>query len=252
MRRKLIAANWKMNGDDSLVESFHQSRRRLRAAPCDTLVCPPATLLQSTVEAFRNSGILVGGQDCHHELEGAFTGDVSAVQLLQCGATHVIVGHSERRQGHGETDDLIARKVRAAWRVGLSVILCIGESLDQHSEGRTLEVLDAQLSHSLPADRSRPELLTLAYEPVWAIGTGMAASPVDIEEVHGFLRKQCTRVLGENEAADVRILYGGSLNPRNAREILALPNVDGGLIGGASLNPISFAEIAEACSARKA
>ena len=246
MRRKLVAANWKMNGDDALIETFLLAQNKLVASPCDVLVCPPATLLRSMAETFRNTSILIGGQNCHHETDGAFTGEISAEHLRQCGATHVILGHSERRLGQGEDSETIARKVRRAREVGLHVILCIGETHDQRESGLTLKTLKSQLERSLPSETFPSDSLTVAYEPVWAIGTGHAASSRDISEAHSFLRQQCIEVFGGHRGHHARILYGGSMTPDNAAGIMALPDVDGGLIGGASLNPGSFARIAAA------
>ncbi len=250
MRRKLVAANWKMNGDDALTETYLLAQNKLEASPCDVLICPPATLLRSLSETFRNTNILVGGQNCHHEADGAFTGEISASHLRQCGASHVILGHSERRLGQGEDSHTVARKVRRAREVGLDIILCIGETFQQRESGLALDTLEGQLVRSLPSEQVRPESLTIAYEPVWAIGTGHAASSNDIVEVHSFLRQKCVELLGGVGGKDVRLLYGGSMNPGNAAKILALPDVDGGLIGGASLNPGSFARIAAASGGR--
>ncbi len=243
-RRPLIAGNWKMNGLkasvaelEKIVRDSGDLRQRI-----DLMVCPPATLIMSFAAVA--DGVAIGGQDCHSEPAGAFTGDISAEMLADLGATAVIVGHSERRSYHRETDDEVRRKVMAAWRAGLLALLCVGETQDDRVGGRTLKVVGAQLQGSLP-DRARADNLVISYEPVWAIGSGMTPTPADVAEVHGFIRSQVAARLGA-AGEGVRILYGGSVKPANARELMSVPNVDGALVGGASLKAEEFLAIAGA------
>jgi triosephosphate isomerase (TIM) len=240
-RGKLIAGNWKMNGlrADGVALASELARRARTAAPsCELLVCPPATLLTPVATAIGGSGVALGGQDCHPEPKGAFTGDVSAEMLADAGCSHVILGHSERRHGHGESDALIRRKMAAAGRAGLIVILCVGETLAEREAGGALAVVTAQLTGSIPEGIDRGGLI-VAYEPVWAIGTGLSATLDDIGAMHAAIRAQVM--------PDVRILYGGSVNPGNAASILSVADVDGALVGGASLDAQSFWAITAAC-----
>jgi triosephosphate isomerase (TIM) len=243
-RRPLIAGNWKMHGLKAAVAVLEEIVRDSVALRqrLDLMVCPPATL----IEAFAAiaDGVTIGGQDCHTEPSGAFTGDISAEMLADLGARAVIVGHSERRSYHHETDDEVRRKVEAAWRAGLTAILCVGESREDRVAGRTLKIVGSQLQGSLP-DRAQPDRLVIAYEPVWAIGSGLTPTPEDVAEVHGFIRAQATARLGE-AGQGVRILYGGSVKPANAAELLTITNVDGALVGGASLKADEFLAIAAA------
>ncbi len=240
-QRKLIAGNWKMNGlraeatalAGALAGLAHSGR-----TGCDLLVCPPATVLIPVADILAGSGIALGGQDCHAAEKGAYTGDVSAEMLKDAGCSHVILGHSERRHGHGESDAAIRPKVAAAWRAGLVAILCIGETRAEREAGRALAVVSAQLAGSLP-EGAAAERLVVAYEPVWAIGTGLTPTLADIAEIHAGIRALLPR--------GTRILYGGSVNPKNAGEILALADVDGGLVGGASLKAEDFWAIAQLC-----
>jgi len=246
-RRPLIAGNWKMNGLRASVGELKKiiaGAAKLRGA-AELLVCPPATLIGAFVEAA--AGVLpIGGQDCHAEPLGPFTGDISAEMLADLGAVAVIVGHSERRTLHGETDAEVRRKAQAAWRAGLMAILCIGETREERTAGRTLAVVGNQLANSVP-DGATASRLVVAYEPVWAIGTGLTPTAADVAEAHGFIRTQLgARFAGEAER--MRILYGGSVKPANARELMAVANVDGGLIGGASLKAEDFLAIAGACA----
>jgi triosephosphate isomerase (TIM) len=241
-RKTLIAGNWKMNGmrSDGLALAAELARRSLAAQGaekprCELLVCPPASLLGPVSEALSGSGIALGGQDCHPAPKGAFTGDISAEMLADAGCRYVIVGHSERRQGHGESDALVRDKVAAARRAGLIPVLCVGETLAQRQAGEVVGAVAAQLAGSLPEPDDNGGLV-VAYEPVWAIGTGLTPSLDDIAAMHGALRGRLP--------PDVRILYGGSVNPANARAILALADVDGALVGGASLAADSFWAIA--------
>jgi triosephosphate isomerase len=200
----------------------------------DLMVCPPATLLCRARDVLSGSGIALGAQDCHPLPSGAHTGDISAEMLADCGATAVIVGHSERRSDHGETDALVNAKARAAHRAGLTAIICVGETEKERSAGSTLAVVERQVKASVP-ERSQAANTVMAYEPVWAIGTGLTPTPLDIAEVHSFIRHELGRLLGEGEAARLRILYGGSVKPSNAKELLSVENVNGALVGGASL-----------------
>lgn len=235
--RKLIAGNWKMNGLESALGVVDEVARALQAnAPhCDVLICPPATLISRAVQR-GGAGILFGGQDCHAEASGAFTGDISAEMLRDAGASAVIVGHSERRQYHRETDATVAAKVRAAWRASLMAIVCIGETLAEREAGRAEVVCKMQLSGSVPPGAT-PANTTIAYEPVWAIGTGKTPTSAEITAMHAHIRS----CLGP----PLRILYGGSVKPSNAKEILTLPNVGGALVGGASLFASDFITILE-------
>jgi triosephosphate isomerase len=246
--RPLIAGNWKMNG---LQASAAEFEAMLVGAPrvvgkADLLVCPPATLIAGFAEQAKgSSGIAIGGQDCHPEPSGAHTGDISAEMLADAGAKAVIVGHSERRADHGESDDLVRSKAEAAWRAGLVAIVCIGETLQQRDAGETLQICRGQLQGSLP-DRARAECLVVAYEPVWAIGTGLTPTTKDVEQIHRFIREFLNGRF-DGEGIEMRILYGGSVKPSNARELLAVPNVNGALIGGASLKAADFLAIAADC-----
>ncbi|HSF64922.1 MAG TPA: triose-phosphate isomerase [Paracoccaceae bacterium] len=250
--RKLAAGNWKMNGTG---EDLDEIRALIAAHPapgCGMLICPPATLLQRMAEVAAGSALRVGGQDCHAARSGAHTGDVSAGMLKEAGATHVILGHSERRADHRETDAMVQAKAVAALAEGLAVIVCVGETLAEREAGRTLEVVGAQLDGSLPrafpAGMPAAEALIVAYEPVWAIGTGLTPTEAEIAEVHAFLRARLAAVLGDAGRA-VRLLYGGSVKPSNAAAIFALPNVDGALVGGASLKAAEFGRIVTALAA---
>jgi triosephosphate isomerase len=248
--RMLFAGNWKMNGLRASLAEIRALRRALADEPIrgDVLVCPPFTLVAEAAKAVEGSPISVGGQDCHASVSGAFTGDVSAEMLRDAGATAVIVGHSERRQYHGETDAIVAAKVHAARRAGLTAILCVGESDAEREAGRALKTVTAQLEGSLPADIAASDV-AIAYEPVWAIGTGKTPKPADIEEMHDAIRLLLTKRFGVG-AASTRILYGGSVKPENARDILKVANVDGSLVGGASLKTADFLAIIRAAPER--
>ncbi len=243
MNRQLIAGNWKMNGLPDDLQTIRDVAARLTpgAGRPDVVLCVPATLLADAARAAAGSALHIGGQTCHTLEKGAFTGDVSAQMLKQAGAAYVIVGHSERRTGHGETDEIVAAQAKAATGSGLKPIICVGETLGERNSGATLEVIGSQLSGSLAA-LDAPEGVVLAYEPLWAIGTGKVATPAQIGEVHDFIRCFIERRFGA-PGKTVKILYGGSLNPGNAAEILPVSNVDGGLIGGASLKAGDFLAI---------
>ncbi|HTW50529.1 MAG TPA: triose-phosphate isomerase [Stellaceae bacterium] len=239
--RKLIAGNWKMNGlraDGVALASAVAGKAKTGKPRGDLLVCPPATIIAAVGEALAGSGVALGGQNCHALERGACTGDVSAEMLKDAGCAYVIVGHSERRAHCGETDAAVKGKVAAAWRAGLVAILCVGETRAEREAGREVAVVSTQLAGSLP-DGATADKLVVAYEPVWAIGTGLTPTLADIAAMHAMIRGKAPD--------DTRILYGGSMNPGNAREILSLADVDGGLIGGASLKADDFWAIAEAC-----
>jgi triosephosphate isomerase len=216
------------------------------AAKADLLVCPPATLVAPLAERAKGAKTFaVGAQDCHPKASGAHTGDISAEMLADSGATAIIVGHSERRADHGESDALVRAKAEAVWRAGLVAIVCIGETREQRDAGKTLDVCGTQLKGSLP-DGSTAGNLVVAYEPVWAIGTGLTPTPRDVEQVHRFIRDSLvSRFKGEGAA--MRILYGGSVKPSNAAELMAVANVNGALVGGASLKASDFLAIAAGC-----
>jgi triosephosphate isomerase len=238
-RRPLVAGNWKMNGlQASLAEIDRIAAGYSEAlkARADLLICPPATLIAAAARA--GAGLGIGGQDCHPQPSGAHTGDLSAEMLRDAGASHVIVGHSERRAEHGESDAFVKSKAEAGLRAGLSVIVCVGETQAEREAGKTLDVVGAQLAGSLP-DGATAANLVIAYEPVWAIGSGLTPTVKDVAEVHAFIRA----ALGK-ELAAARILYGGSVKPSNAAELMAVANVDGALVGGASLTAKDFLGIA--------
>jgi triosephosphate isomerase len=246
-RRPLIAGNWKMNGltSDALALAKDVAAGVSQAGWTDRelLVCPPATLVMAVADAAKGSGLLVGGQNCHAKANGAHTGDISAEMLKDAGASHVIVGHSERRSDCGETDAIVRAKAEAAWRAGLLPIVCIGETLAEREGGKTLAVLETQLKGSVPAGSTAAKLV-VAYEPVWAIGTGKTPTVAEVAASHAHIRK----VLGGlmSDAGAVRLLYGGSVKGSNAAELLAAGDVDGALVGGASLNAAEFLAIAKA------
>ena len=244
--RPLVAGNWKMNGlrsSLSELKAIAEGSGNL-ADKADLMVCPPATLLMEFSFWTSGSAVAIGAQDCHPEPSGAFTGDISAEMLADAGASAVIVGHSERRTLHGETDDLVRRKALAAHRAGLAAIVCIGETRAQREARETIAVVRQQIDGSLPEKATAANLI-LAYEPVWAIGSGLTPTPADVAEVHGFLRERLGKRYGAAGQA-IRILYGGSVKPSNARELMAVPNVDGALVGGASLTAADFLGIAGA------
>ena len=214
------------------------------SAKTDLLVCPPAPLIMMFASAAHGSKVAIGAQDCHAEASGAFTGDISAEMLADAGATAVIVGHSERRTLHHETNSMVRAKALAAWRAGLIAIVCVGETKDQRTSGQTLDVVGSQLAGSLP-NAVVAEGLVIAYEPVWAIGTGLTPTAADVAQVHGFIRERLVKRFGET-GDEIRILYGGSVKPSNAAELLHVDNVDGALVGGASLKAEDFLGIAAA------
>ncbi|HEY7991850.1 MAG TPA: triose-phosphate isomerase [Stellaceae bacterium] len=244
--RKLIAGNWKMNGlraDGAALARDLVSRAAKSPPSCDLLVCPPATLLAEIGSLLAGSRIALGGQDCHAEPKGAHTGDVSAPMLKDAGCAYVIVGHSERRQNHHESDATVRAKATAGLGAGLIPIVCVGETAAQRDAKQHLSVCGGQIAGSLPEIAGAGQLV-VAYEPVWAIGTGRTPTTTDIAEVHAFIRAELKKRVANPDA--VRILYGGSVNAKNAAEILGVANVDGALVGGASLDGASFWTIAQA------
>jgi len=247
--RQLIAGNWKMNGLNAALAELEKVAAIAASQPpnADILICPPATLIARA--AWQAKGrVAIGAQDCHPDASGAFTGDISAEMLKDAGASAVIVGHSERRQYHGETDADVTAKAKAAWRAGLLAIVCVGETQSQRDAGQALDVVAAQIAGSLPGDATAASAC-VAYEPVWAIGTGRTPSNADIAEMHGHIRARLKAKLG-NAGATLRILYGGSVKPANAREILAINEVGGALVGGASLKASDFHSIFAAAPAK--
>jgi len=248
-RRPLIAGNWKMNGltadGTALASGLAEAVSAAANRSYDMLVCPPFVLIGAVRQALGNSGIALGAQDCHAAEKGAHTGDVSAPMLKDSGCSFVIVGHSERRTDHGETDAMVKAKADAALASGLTAVVCIGETEAERDAGKTLEIVTGQVRGSLP-DGATAANTVLAYEPVWAIGTGRTPTNDEVQEVHAAIRAELSNIVGE-EAQGIRLLYGGSMKPSNAEELLALPDVDGGLIGGASLNVEDFLAIAKSC-----
>jgi triosephosphate isomerase (TIM) len=244
LRTKLVAGNWKMNGlradGSALVKALTErwTGAGSERPGCELLICPPSTLLTMVRDILADSGIALGGQDCHPAPKGAFTGDISPEMLADSGCSHVILGHSERRHGHGETDAAVREKVTGAWRAGLVAMVCVGETLAQRQEGSANTVVSAQITGSI-AEGATAANLVVAYEPVWAIGTGLTATLDDITAMHAEIRSRLP--------AGTRILYGGSVNPQNAAGILGLAEADGALVGGASLDADSFWSIARCC-----
>ena len=245
--KKLAAGNWKMNGNRAALAEVSALIATIGSPECEVLLCPPATLLSRMADAAKGSALCVGGQDCHQATSGAHTGDISAAMLADAGANHVILGHSERRADHGESNDMVREKVTAATAAGLIAILCVGETEAERDAGTTLAVIGTQLQHSTPKDTNAAALV-VAYEPVWAIGTGRTPTLDQIAEVHGFLREKLIERFGE-DGEKIRLLYGGSVKPSNAAEIFAVDHVNGALVGGASLKAADFAAIITALSA---
>jgi triosephosphate isomerase len=247
--RPLIAGNWKMNGLSASLGEIEKVCALVAAEQpaADVLICPPATLI-AQANWMAKGRIALGGQNCHKDISGAFTGDISAEMLKDAGASAVIVGHSERRQFHAETDTMVADKAQAAWRAGILAIVCVGESEFERDAGRALHVCGRQIAHSVP-DGMTAQNTAVAYEPIWAIGTGRTPTIAEIAEVHAHIRTCLTERFGA-EAKGVRILYGGSVKPSNAAEILATANVGGALVGGASLKASDFHAIFSAVPKR--
>ena len=245
--RKLAAGNWKMNGTTAALAEVSALLAAHPAPACEMLLCPPATLIAQMAAAARGSVLRVGGQDCHARAAGAHTGDISAPMLVDAGASHVILGHSERRADHFESDAMVRAKAEAALTAGLVAVICVGESEAQHDAGQTLAVIGAQLAGSVP-DAATAANLVIAYEPIWAIGSGRTPTLAEIEQVHGAIRARLTARFG-TAATAIRLLYGGSVKPSNAAEIFAVPEVNGALVGGASLKAADFGAIVAALSA---
>lgn len=249
-RRPLIAGNWKMNGLSAdgvaLAAGVADKLKGAGDVSFEILVSPPFTLISKVADAIAGSGVKLGAQDCHTAEKGAHTGDISAAMLKDMGCDYVIVGHSERRTDHGETSELVLAKAEAALGAGLDVVICIGETEAERDAGKTLDVNGTQVAGSVPAGSTAANTV-IAYEPVWAIGTGRTPTNDEVQEVHAFIRAELAKKVGESEAAGMRILYGGSMKPTNAAELIALADVDGGLIGGASLKADDFWGIAQSC-----
>jgi triosephosphate isomerase len=244
MRRKMAAGNWKMNGLAADLGEIDELCRRHPDPTVDLLICPPATLLHR-MTTHAGPKLKIGAQDCHAAGAGAHTGDLSAQMLIDAGASHVILGHSERRSDHAESDAAVRDKAAAAMAAGLTAIVCLGETKAQRDAGQALDVVRDQLANSLP-DGAAPERLIIAYEPVWAIGTGDTPTTAQIAEVHATLRSALAERLGTDAAERTRLLYGGSVKGSNAAEIFAVPDVDGALVGGASLKAEDFSPIISA------
>ncbi len=247
MRRKLAAGNWKMNGTAGALSELVELAKQVNPGDAETLICPPSPLLYLACEKLRGTAIAIGAQDCHAEPSGAFTGDISAPMVADTGATYVILGHSERRDLHAETDADVTAKTRAAWGAGLTAIICIGESGEDREADKTLDIIAGQLAGSVP-DGATGENTVIAYEPIWAIGTGKTPTLDQIIEVHDFIRARLIERFGQQTADAIRLLYGGSVKPDNAAEIFTAENVDGALVGGASLKAADFAPIIKALS----
>ena len=242
--RKLVAGNWKMNGTSAELGEVAAIALAAETAACDVSLCLPATLIERAARTA--PGFAIGGQDCHAAGQGAHTGDIGAAMLKDAGATLTIVGHSERREAHGERNDDVRAKAEAALRSGLGVILCVGESLEVRNQGQAVATVAQQLDDSLPQVNDTAAL-AIAYEPIWAIGTGLVPSTPEIAEMHAALRERLVAAYGE-AGGEVRILYGGSVKASNAAEIFAIPDVDGALVGGASLKSADFLPIVEAAA----
>lgn len=245
MRRKVAAGNWKMNGLKASIAEIEDLKTSTKGATCDVIICPPATLVAALANV--SGDIIIGGQDCHWNETGAHTGNISAEMLKDAGAGAVILGHSERRADHGETDAEVNKKTMAAWRAGLQAIVCVGETEAQRDAGETLDIIGGQLDGSAPDDTTAENTI-VAYEPVWAIGTGRTPTLDEVAEVHDFLRGKLIARFGDKIGNGVRLLYGGSVKPTNASEIFSVSNVDGGLVGGASLKASDFSGIVAAAN----
>lgn len=247
MRRPLIMANWKMHGSRASVDALSRSLLAVKhSAAVDVALCPSFVHLQRVVETCTNSPVTVGAQDCSHVASGAYTGEVSAKMLADLGCRWVLVGHSERRQYHAESDDLVAAKLSAAMEAGLQAVLCVGESQPEREDGEAFAVVARQLEGALQG-QARLEGLVVAYEPVWAIGTGLTATPQQAQEMHAFIREQLVE-LAAVAAQATRVLYGGSVKGANAADLFTQPDIDGALVGGASLDSEEFASIIAAAA----
>jgi triosephosphate isomerase len=246
MRKKVMAANWKMYKTPDQAREFFRDFLPLVSGHTrdEIVVCPPFLDLPAALEAARGSNVAIGAQNVHWKEEGAFTGETSTLQLLAIGVTHVIIGHSERRQYFGETDDTVNLRLKAALEAGLNVICCVGEVLEEREAGLTDDVLRRQCVRAFHAiSAKKAAKMVVAYEPVWAIGTGKTATPELAAEAHAVIRREATEIFGEEYATNLRILYGGSVKPENVSSLMAQEEIDGALVGGASLDPKSFAAI---------
>jgi triosephosphate isomerase len=244
----MVAGNWKMNGSRASLDELALMSTGFTPAlrqKLDLMICPPATLVLAASQRAVGTGIAIGGQDCHANDAGAHTGDLSAGMLFDAGATAVIIGHSERRADHNESDATVRAKAEAARRNALIAIICVGETRADREAGKTLAVVRRQLKGSIP-DHMTSRDLVVAYEPVWAIGTGLTPTAADVAEVHAMIRQDLRRIVGKEEAEKVRILYGGSVKPSNAKELMSVPNVNGALVGGASLKALDLLGIVAA------
>ncbi len=240
MRKPLIAGNWKMNKTPSEAKTFaEQLKSSQMSQNVEVLVCPPFTALCKVIKVLKGTNIKVGAQNMHWETKGAYTGEISAEFLLDAGCQYVILGHSERRQYFGETDETVNKKMLTALKVGLKPIMCVGEHLSEREAGKTFEVIKRQIEGGL-ANITSLENVVIAYEPVWAIGTGKTATPEQADEVHAFVRENISKKYGNETANQIRILYGGSVTPENVDNLMAKPNIDGALVGGASLKLDAF------------
>jgi triosephosphate isomerase len=250
-RRLLIVGNWKMNGLKfdglPLAEALVKKHKELLDCEFDMVICPPFTLLTEVGNAISNSAINLGAQNCHALEKGSHTGDISSLMLAELGCQFVIVGHADQRTDHGENNSEVKAKAAAVNKAGMTSIICIGETEEEHDAGKTFEVVKKQMSGSLPVEGAMASNTVIAYEPVWAIGTGRAPSSEQVQEVHSLIRFELDGFLNKSQSSKIRILYGGSLNAGNARELLSLKDVDGGLIGGASLNAEEFWAISQSC-----
>ncbi|MEW6530401.1 MAG: triose-phosphate isomerase [Thermodesulfobacteriota bacterium] len=244
MRRRIIAGNWKMYKTSSETGEFVRElwdAMGCKEADCEVIVAPPFTSISAAVDAARGTAINVSAQDVHWEDKGAYTGEVSGAMLKDAGCSHTIVGHSERRQYFGETDESVNLKIKAALRHGLIPIFCLGETLGEREAGKTFDVVQRQVGRGLDGVQiESPDRLVIAYEPVWAIGTGRTATPEQAQEVHAFIRKRLEAVFGRESSEGLRVLYGGSVKPDNARGLMNQPDIDGALVGGASLKIDDF------------
>jgi triosephosphate isomerase (TIM) len=241
--KPLVAGNWKMNGLKAAKKELATLCKTVTGAKskpkCNIMICPPATILALCAEVVKKSGVQLGGQNCHAHASGAHTGDLSAEMIKNAGARACIVGHSERRADHGESSAEVKLKAQAAHRAGLTAIICVGETSDERAQGKTLKIVGQQLKASLPTDANQKNTV-IAYEPVWAIGTGLTPTVTDIKKVHEYIRKRLIALLGDEIGVKIRILYGGSVKPSNAQELMAVENVNGALVGGASLKAKDF------------
>ena len=250
VRRKLIAGNWKMNclsADGVALAKSVAAQVKAGKFDCEFLICPPFTLLSLVKKCLRGSKVGLGAQDVHFAEKGAHTGDISPLMIKDLGCSYTIIGHSERRVDHAESNQLINQKAVAAHAAGLNTVICIGETEKERDAGKTIKVCQTEINGSVPAD-STAKNTVIAYEPIWAIGTGKTPTAADVQEVHAAIRQALAKKLGKATASKMRILYGGSVKPGNAAELLSLPDVDGALIGGASLKADDFIAIAKNAS----